>query len=71
MTASTTTLCVLLYRPPKYNKCFILDFADFLGSVLFKYDSVLILGDFNIHICCKDDLLAKDFLALMDSFNLL
>lgn len=71
MTASTTTLCVLVYRPPKYIKCFISDFADFLGSVLFKYDSVLILGDFNIHICCKDDLLAKDFLALMDSFNLL
>ncbi|XP_039904293.1 uncharacterized protein LOC120744180 [Simochromis diagramma] len=70
MTASRTSLIVLVYRPPKYNKTFIHEFADLLGSVIFKYDCVLIMGDFNIHICCNDDPLAKDFLALTDSFNL-
>lgn len=61
---------MVIYRPPKYSKCFITDFADLLGSVLFKFDCVLIVGDFNIHTCCKDDPFAKDFLALTDSFNL-
>lgn len=70
MTASRTSLFVVVYRPPKYNKTFIHEFADLLGSVIFKYDCVLIVGDFNIHICCNDDPLAKDFLALTDSFNL-
>lgn len=65
MTGSLTTLCVVVYRPPKYNKTFISEFADFLGSVLFKYGCVLITGDFNIHVCCKNDPLAKDFLALL------
>lgn len=61
LTASRTSLFVVVYRPPKYNKTFIHEFADRLGSVIFKYDCVLIVGDFNIHICCNDDPLAKDF----------
>lgn len=44
--------------------------ADLLGFIFLNYDRVLICGDFNIHICCEADLLAKDFLALIDSFNL-
>uniref|UniRef100_A0AAX7SWL5 Reverse transcriptase domain-containing protein n=1 Tax=Astatotilapia calliptera TaxID=8154 RepID=A0AAX7SWL5_ASTCA len=71
LTGSRTTLCVVAYRPPKYHKMFISEFADFLGSILFKYGSVIISGDFNIHVCCMDDQLAKDFLALTDSFNLI
>uniref|UniRef100_A0A669B0J7 Reverse transcriptase domain-containing protein n=1 Tax=Oreochromis niloticus TaxID=8128 RepID=A0A669B0J7_ORENI len=65
------TLCVVIYRPPKYNKTFINDFGDFLASLYLNYDRVLITGDFNIHICCKDDVFAKDFLTLVDSFNLI
>lgn len=61
----------MVYHPPKYHKMFISEFADFLGSVLFKYDSVIVSGDFNIHVCCMDDQLAKDFLVLTDSFNLI
>lgn len=57
-------------RPPKHNKDFICEFADLLGFIFLKYDHVLISDDFNIHICCEADLLAKDFLALIDSFNL-
>lgn len=64
------TLSTVIYRPSKYNKSFICEFTDPLGYFFLNYDWVLIYGDFNIHICCKDDLLAKDFLALTDSFNL-
>ncbi|KAG8008077.1 Adenosine deaminase domain-containing protein 2 [Nibea albiflora] len=35
-----------------------------------KYDRVLLVGDFNIHVCCPDRPLVKDFLSLVDSFNL-
>ncbi len=35
-----------------------------------KYDRLLILGDFNIHVCCPSNSLAKEFLNLIDSFNL-
>ena len=35
-----------------------------------KYDRVLIVGDFNVHVCCPDKSVAKDFLNLIDSFNL-
>jgi len=35
-----------------------------------KYDRVLIVGDFNIHVCCPSKPLSKDFLNIIDSFNL-
>lgn len=34
-----------------------------------KYDRVLIVGDFIIHVCCPSRPLVKDFLNLIDSFN--
>lgn len=34
-----------------------------------RYGSVLIVGDFNIHICCLNTPLTNDFLNLIDSFN--
>ena len=56
---SHTVLCAVVYRPPKYNKN---DFSDFLAEIMPKYDRVLIVGDFNIHVCCPDKPMAKDFL---------
>uniref|UniRef100_A0A8C6M722 Reverse transcriptase domain-containing protein n=1 Tax=Nothobranchius furzeri TaxID=105023 RepID=A0A8C6M722_NOTFU len=35
-----------------------------------KYDRILIVGDFNIHVCCPDMPMARGFLNLIDSFNL-
>ncbi|XP_014185285.2 uncharacterized protein LOC106632421 [Haplochromis burtoni] len=70
LSGSSRTLCAVVYRPPKRNKDFIREFADLLGIIFLSYDRVLICGDFNIHICCEEDLLAKDFLALIDSFNI-
>lgn len=67
--AGPLTLCVVIYHPPKNIKTFNNDLADLLASLYLSYDCVLITGDFNIHICCKDDVFAKDFLALADSFS--
>lgn len=60
----------MVYRPPKYNKDFINDFSVFLAEIMPKYDSVLIVGDFDVHVCCTDTPMVKDFLHLIDSFNL-
>lgn len=66
---SNTVLCVVVYRPPKYNKDFVNDFADILADYMPKYDRVLIVGDFTIHLCCPHMPMAKAFLNLIDSFN--
>lgn len=70
LVGSSPTLCAVVYRPPKFNKDFICEFADFLGNLFVRYDCILITGDFNIHVCCELDPLVKEFLALIDSFNL-
>ena len=67
---SIPVLCVLIYRPPKFNKSFIEEFSHFLSSVLINSDNVIILGDFNIHVCCPSNPLTRDFLHLIESFNL-
>ncbi len=66
---SHTVLCAVVYRPPKYNKDFINDFSAFLADIMPKYDRVLIVGEFNVHVCCPDTPMAKDFLNINDSFN--
>ena len=40
---SNPVLCVVIYRPPKYNKDFLNDFADLLAEIMPKYDCVLLL----------------------------
>ena len=67
---SDPVLCAVIYRPPKYNKDFLSDFSGLLTDIMPNYDRVLIVGDFNIHVCCPDKPLVKDFLSLIDSFNL-
>lgn len=63
-----TVFCAVIYRPPKY---LINDFSDILSGIMPNYDRILIIGDFNIHICCSTKPLVKDFLSLIDSFNLI
>lgn len=43
---------------------------DFLSDCITSYDHLLILGDFNIHVCCPDKHLVKDFCHFMESFGL-
>lgn len=57
----------LIYRPPKPHKDFLADFSAFLSGIIPNFDRFLIFGDF---VCCPRNLLAKDFISLIDSFNL-
>ena len=68
---SDPVLCAVIYRPPNYNKDFIEEFSEFLAGVLIKYNKLLMVGDLNVHVCCMSKPLAKDFLEVLDSFNLI
>lgn len=63
-------ICALIYRPPGYNKNFLDEFCEFLSVVVPPADRILIMGDFNIHVCCPGKPMTKEFLNLFDSFNL-
>lgn len=52
------------------NPNFTHEFSDLLFFMSSLCDSLLILGDFNIHICCPCKPLVKEFLNTVDSFNL-
>ena len=63
-------LCVVIYRPPKGPPLFLDEFSELLSIITPKYDRIAILGDFNIHVCCPSHPLVKDFITIMESFNL-
>lgn len=67
---SSAILCALIYRPPGYNKDFLNQFYEFLSVVVPSVDRILILSDLNIHVCCACKHMTKEFLNLVDSFNL-
>lgn len=69
LSQSTKILCALLYRPPKPNTNFISELSEFLADIVLHYDNILILGDFNIHVCCPSKPMVNDFLNLINSFN--
>ena len=58
---SHPVLFAVIYRPPKYNKDFLSDFTDLLSGLMPKYDRVLIVRDFIIHVCCHTMPVVKDF----------
>lgn len=62
-----SVLCVLIYRPPNSRGDFIQEFSEFLSGIVPSFDNILILGDFNIHVCCPSKPLVKDFLNLLES----
>lgn len=51
-----------------YNKEFLAEFSEFLADCASRYDQILLLGDFNIHVCCPGKLLWI-FLDLVNCFN--
>lgn len=57
------------FRPPKHNKDFIKEFSDFISAIRINYDRILIVGDFNVHVCCPSKPMAKDFLEFVHAFS--
>ena len=45
------TLILSVYRPPKHNNEFLSEFAGLLSIAVTKYDSILLVGDFNFKNC--------------------
>jgi len=43
----------------KPNKDFINESANVLGGIVTQFDILLIVGDFNIRVCCDTNPLAK------------
>ncbi len=54
--------CVFFYITNK--------FTEFIGNIATNYDRFLLVGDFNIHVCCQSNPLSKEFLSLIESFGL-
>ncbi len=52
----------LVYRPPKQDMEFLNEFTAFVGDLVTAYDKILLLGDFNIHVCCASKTLSMEFL---------
>ena len=67
--SSSALLCALIYRPPNSDSNFISDFFEFLTSVVLLYDRMLLLGDFNVHVCCPGRSLVSEFCNVLDSFG--
>lgn len=59
-----------VYRPPKPNSEFINEFYAFLTFISPLSPTVILLGDFNIHIQNGNNYFTKDFLSCLDSFDL-
>ncbi len=57
------------YRPPKVSTTFIHELSEFLSNQVSRCDRLLVLGDFNIHVCCPSKPMVKNFMSLMDSLN--
>ncbi len=62
-------LIAVIYRLPKVNTNFLMEFAEFLGDVTPKYDKLLVLCDFNVHVCCMNEHLAKEFTHLLNALD--
>lgn len=45
-------------------------FFFFLSHVVPSADNLFIVGDFNIYLCCRSRPLSRDFVQLLESFNL-
>ena len=74
---SRSVYIVIIYRPPlsSNHDCTTNHFMVEFGSLLEQYvtdsaSSLLITGDFNLHVDNNLDKSSQDFLALIDSFNL-
>ena len=58
-----------IYRPPGPYTLFLNEFPEFLSNLVVMADSILIFGDFNIHMENPNDPLQKAFQAIIDSMG--
>ena len=67
---STTVILLLIYRPPKLSITdFLSEFSELLTIASSMSPSVVVLGDFNIHLDAVSSVSA-DFLSLLNCFSL-
>jgi hypothetical protein len=61
-----------VYRPPNNTSIglFMQEFGSPLEIYAIRHGSLIIAGDFNIHVNDKSDSTARDFISLIESFNL-
>ncbi len=70
VSAPLFTAVATVYRPPKTNTDFLSEFSDILSFLCLKFERILLLGDFNIHIYIKDSTITKYVLSLWECFEL-
>lgn len=70
LSGPTPTIIAALYRPPKHNKDFISELADFLTHLSTVSPNIILVGDFNIHVDDDNNPLTKDFISCLDSLGL-
>ena len=59
-------LCLHVYRTPEPNIDFISEFPQIAPI----HDNIIILGDFNINVCCPSKAMTCDFIKLLQSLGL-
>lgn len=59
---------VIVYRPPKYSTLSYDDFTRFLSAFCADFDCAVVVGDFNMHLHNPKNVIARDFLSILDIF---
>ncbi|CAL9708038.1 unnamed protein product [Knipowitschia caucasica] len=59
----------IIYRPPKPNPSFLSELSEFITHLCTVSSSILLLGDFNIHIDSAHNTVSTDFLDILQNFN--
>ncbi len=69
MKSANPCLVLTVYRPPRLKKGFISEFGELLSKITIEFDSILISGDFNIHIDNTTDHFANQFTDMLSTFD--
>ena len=73
---SFSTRLVIVYHPPysrehpHTDRSFLTEFTTYLESIILSVESLLIVGDFNLHVDDPDDAVFAAFLDTLESMNL-
>ncbi|KAL2093106.1 hypothetical protein ACEWY4_010418 [Coilia grayii] len=68
---SSSMLLLTIYRPPRLSTpVFLEEFGELLLNICLRFDSLIISGDFNLHVDNPENTYAKEFLTLIDTFSL-